>query len=147
MKLPRGQAGFSLIEVMCALLILAVGLAGLVQGISTALGSNKDSELHTTAALLAEGRMETLRADGLILAGTEEGECSEGFSRFRWKQSIEKTSLDGLFDVTITIEGAKTGQQLFELKTLLFDAPWSTSGETGGGPASDKRRRGGRKGT
>ena len=147
MKSTRGQAGFSLIEVMCALLILAVGLAGLVQGISTALGSNKDSELQTTAALLAEGRMETLRADGLILAGTEEGECGEGFRRFRWKQSIEKTSLDGLFDVTITIEGAKTGQQLFELKTLLFDAPWSTPGETDAGPASEKRRRGGRKGT
>ncbi len=68
MKLPRGQAGFSLIEVMCALLILAVGLAGLVQGISTALGSNKDSELHTTAALLAEGRMETLRVYGASLS-------------------------------------------------------------------------------
>lgn len=147
MRYRLRQAGFSLIEVMCALMILAVGLAGLVQGISTALGSNKDSELQTTAALLAEGRMETLRADGLILAGTEEGECGEGFQRFRWKQSIEKTSLDGLFDVTIIIEGAKSGQQLFELKTLLFDAPWSTSGEADEGPAADKRRRRGRKGT
>jgi len=58
------KRGFSLIEVMCAVAILGVALVGLTQGITTALGSNKESELQTTAALLAAGRIETLRAEG-----------------------------------------------------------------------------------
>ena len=44
------RSGFSLIEVMVAILILGIALVGLTQGISTALGSSKESELQTTAA-------------------------------------------------------------------------------------------------
>ena len=47
--------GFSLVEVMVAVLILGVALAGLTEGITTALSSNKESELQTTAALIAAG--------------------------------------------------------------------------------------------
>ena len=59
-----GQAGFSLVEVMCAILVLGVALAGLTQAVSLAITSSKDSELQTTAALLAAGVIETLRAEG-----------------------------------------------------------------------------------
>src|SRR3954453_14697321 len=45
--------GFSLIEVMVAVLILGVAVAGMVQGITAALSSSKESELQTTAALIA----------------------------------------------------------------------------------------------
>jgi len=52
---PRKAAGFSLVEVMCAILILGVALAGLTEAISTALSSNKESELQSTAAMIAAG--------------------------------------------------------------------------------------------
>ena len=73
---------------MCAILILGVALAGLTQGVTTALISSKESELQTTAALLAAGRIETLRAGSDFSDGNSEGECGEGLTLYRWRQSI-----------------------------------------------------------
>ena len=80
MNAPCRNSGFSLVEVMCAILILGIALAGLTQGVTTALTSSKESELQTTAALVAAGLVETLRAEGNLSDGTTEGECGEGLS-------------------------------------------------------------------
>src|SRR5207253_2118065 len=96
-------AGFSLIELMCSVVILGIALVGLTQGLTTALGSNKESELHAAAALLAAGKIETLRAEGYITDGTQEGEGSEGLSLYHWKQSVTSTSIDGLHEVEVSV--------------------------------------------
>ena len=143
MKGSRSTYGFSLIEVLCAILILGIGLVGLVQGVTTALSSSKDSEVQTTAAFLAAGQMETLRADGLLVAGEQAGEYTQPFTRFRWRQTIAKTSIEGLYDVAIAIDQTKGGKTLFELKTMLFDSPRSSlDGEDRTGTGR-KRRKGG----
>ena len=56
---PR-QSGFSLIEVMMAMLVLAVGLMGSIGMICVAAASNGGSKLNTTAATLAESTMERI---------------------------------------------------------------------------------------
>ena len=117
----RSQAAFSLVEVMCAILVLGIGVAGLTQGISTALGSSKESEVQSTAALLAAGRMELLRADGYLTDGTREGSGDEGFSLYRWRETVSATSIDGLHEVEVAIENSKSGKLIYELKTMLFD--------------------------
>jgi prepilin-type N-terminal cleavage/methylation domain-containing protein len=131
---PR-HAGFSLVEVMVAILILGIALVGLTQGITTALGSSKESELQTSAALIAAGQIETLRADGYLTDGETEGECGEGLSLYRWKQSITATTTAGLHEVAVVVENAKTGTAIYELKTLLFDPPSETESE---GPGKRK---------
>jgi type IV pilus modification protein PilV len=128
-------AGFSLIEVMCAILILGIGLVGLTQGLTTALSSSKESELQTSAALIAAGRMETLRADGYLKDGVEDGEGGEGLSLYRWTQTITSTTIDGLHEVEVAVENAKSGKTIYELRTLLFDPPLDSSQDE-----SSKRR-------
>jgi len=128
-------AGFSLIEVMCAILILGIGLVGLTQGLTTALSSSKESEWQTSAALIAAGRIETLRADGYVKDGVEDGEGGEGFALYRWKQTISSTTIDGLHEVEVVVENAKSGQTIYELRTLLFDPPLDSSRDE-----SSKRR-------
>jgi len=115
------KRGFSLIEVMCAVAILGVALVGLTQGITTALGSNKESELQTTAALLAAGRIETLRAEGYLYDGVEEGECGEDLPQYQYTQTISSTSISGLHDVQVSISNSRTGTTIYELETLIFD--------------------------
>ena len=121
--------GFSLVEVMCAVAILGISLVGLMQGITAALKSSKESEVQTTAALIAAGQIETLRADGFILEGDTEGTCSEGLDSYQWRQSIKKTDIDGLYDVQVVVENATSGKSIYELQTLLFDPPLLSSFE------------------
>jgi len=123
MKAGNHNRGFSLVEVMVAILILGVALVGLTQGITTALSSNKESELQTTAALFAAGQIETLRAEGGLEDGQTDGDCGDSFPLYRWKQTIAGTDIDGLHQVDVVVENAQSGQTIYELQTLLFEPP------------------------
>jgi prepilin-type N-terminal cleavage/methylation domain-containing protein len=119
--------GFSLVEVLCALLILGVGLVGLVQAITVSLGTSREATRQTQAVLLAEGRLETLRAEGYLSEGEEEGEFGEEFPLFGWRQKVQKSSLDGLYEVSVEVEDTRSSETLFELKTLLFEVPFTST--------------------
>jgi hypothetical protein len=115
--------------------VLGVGMVGLTHGLTTAISSSRESELQTTAALLAEGRMETLRAEGYITDGLEEGDGEQGFKEYHWQQQITRTDLEGLHEVKIVIQHGKSSQPIYELRTLLFDPPLLP----GASPAQNKR--------
>jgi len=137
----RKYTAFSLIEVLCAIVILAVGLVGLTQAVTLALGSSKESELQTSAALIAAGQIEALRADGVLSDGETEGECGEGLSLYRWRQTVTSAGIDGLHEISVEVENSQTGRAIYELRTLLFEPPAdSTATGTGQGGGSRKRR-------
>jgi prepilin-type N-terminal cleavage/methylation domain-containing protein len=133
-------AAFSLIEVLCAILILGVAMAGLTRGITTALSSSKESETQTSAALLAASLIETMRAEGGLLDGETEGSFSSGLALYRWKQSVTASRIDGLHEVKVVIENAKSGQTIYELQTLLFEPTPDTK------PAKQKDKKSKKKG-
>lgn len=139
---PRHNAGFSLIEVMVAVLILGIALAGLTRGIATALASSKESERQTTAALFASGKIETLRAAGGLENGDTSGDCGTSLPLYRWKQTVADTDITGLHEVTVTVENAGTGELIFELKTLLFEAGDGSTAKVGGKDKPGQQRRG-----
>jgi prepilin-type N-terminal cleavage/methylation domain-containing protein len=119
----RHNAGFSLIEVMVAILILGIALVGLTRGITTGLASNKEAELQTTAALLAQGKIEELRATGGLEDGEDEGDCGADLPLYQWRQTIAATDIEGLHEVTVVVQNSRTGQAIYDLNTLLFEPP------------------------
>jgi prepilin-type N-terminal cleavage/methylation domain-containing protein len=121
------NAGFSLIEVMVAILILGVALAGLTRGITTALASNKDSELQTIAALAAAAQIETIRADATWSDGETDGDCGDNLPGYRWSQTIKPADVDGLHEVTVSIQKGESSVPVYELKTLLFDTDYAAT--------------------
>lgn len=123
MRTHRSAAGFSLVEVMVALLILGVAVVGMAQGITAALRSNKDSEWQTTAAFLAAGRIELLRADLFLSDGVTEGRGEGGLSQYRWTETVSPTPISGLHAVTVEVRHGTEASPLYELRTLLFDPP------------------------
>ncbi len=61
MAVTRKAAGFSLIEVVISMTILAVGLLGFISLYGTGFKALKGSSVRTTALRLAQDKMETLR--------------------------------------------------------------------------------------
>jgi prepilin-type N-terminal cleavage/methylation domain-containing protein len=67
----RGQAGFTIVELLVALTVLLIGITGLLSLQVTAMQATSFSRHATEAAILAEDRMEELRTAPaeLILQG------------------------------------------------------------------------------
>jgi prepilin-type N-terminal cleavage/methylation domain-containing protein len=129
MKASPRNAGFSLIEVMCAVLIMGVALVGLTHGITTALSSTKDSETQTAVIQLAAGQIETLRAEAILTDDTTEGDFGENFPRYSFEQNITPADVDGLHQVEVVVKDAKSGAALYKLETLLFDTDYPATAD------------------
>jgi type IV pilus modification protein PilV len=146
MTSSRHNAGFSLVEVMVAILILGIALIGLTAGLNTALRSNKDSEVQTVAAFFASGQIEMIRANGPINDGESEGDCGDELPMYQWKQSITASTIDGLHEVKVTVENSQSGEEIYELQTMLFDAPEDlTPSDTSKKKDAKSKKRGGEK--
>ncbi|MCD8533719.1 MAG: prepilin-type N-terminal cleavage/methylation domain-containing protein [Verrucomicrobia bacterium] len=125
--------GFSLIEVLIAIVILGVGIVGLTEGISTALYSSRDAEKLTVATYLAAGQIELIRADGSLTEGTEEGQWSGPLSGYQYLQTISENSDDGLYLVSVIILN-RTPEKIFNSMTYLYDPVPGLSGESDQNP-------------
>jgi prepilin-type N-terminal cleavage/methylation domain-containing protein len=132
MNRRRHNAGFSLIEIMVAILILGVALAGFTRGITTALSSNKESELQTAASLVAAGQVETLRASKDIIDGVTEGDCGDDLPLYQWTQTISPSDLDGLHEVKVVVQKVDSSLPIYELATLVFDPDYPGQDENAG---------------
>ena len=127
----RSQAGFSLIELMFALMILAVGIAGMARGVTASLSASKESEIQTKAALFAAGRIELLRAEGFYIQGEEEGDCGIAVPGHSWQQTITETEPEGLYEVSIEIIPTNAVDRIsFRLDTMLFEPPLGLNSST-----------------
>jgi type II secretion system protein I len=95
----RAASGFTLLEVMVALAILATTLVVLLQIITNNVRATNHARMTTAATLLARGRMTDIE-DGILENGfstddeTDKGTFREqGYAGFRWESSIERIEL------------------------------------------------------
>lgn len=82
----RGAAGFSLIEVLVAFMILSLSLTALFQVFSTGLRSVGLSGEYTRAVQLAESELAANGRETALLPGEESGEWDGGL---RWRRRVE----------------------------------------------------------
>ncbi len=69
-RLSRTESGMSMIELIMAMTLLAVGLAGVMILITTAIASNNRNKLDTTATVLSQMMVERLVAAGVTASST-----------------------------------------------------------------------------
>ncbi len=100
--------GFSLIEVMIAILVFSVGLLGVAQIMIIVINSNVFARNLTTATALAQDRLENIYRLGYVNAntstGTEEYGSIPNFTPYKRVTSVFFDSPDvGMKTATITV--------------------------------------------
>jgi len=90
--------GFSLLELIIAIGVLAIGLVGVLQIFPVGLRTSYRSGMLTKAAFLAQNKIEELKVAGLeaVTASPPEIPLSGRDGDFEWKTTIEGINLEGL---------------------------------------------------
>jgi general secretion pathway protein I len=86
MRMPSGQRGFSLLEVLVAFAILALSLGVLLQIFSRAMQSTALSADYTRAVALAEAKLNAVGADIPLEEGVYSDEPEDGLD---WIVNVE----------------------------------------------------------
>lgn len=86
---PVGEAGFSLIEALVALLVLAIASAGLVRAAEAHVDSIRSLERRAAAQLVAQNRMAEL-----ALPGALQGAATVEMLGERWAVRVAETPTD-----------------------------------------------------
>ena len=86
--MQKKTAGFTLLEVMVAMAILAMALVGVYQLQSQSISLATESRFKTSAALLAQSKMVEFEAAATLTDHTEEGDFGQDYPQYSWRLEI-----------------------------------------------------------
>lgn len=98
----KARPGFTLIEVLVAAVVLAIGISAGVRTLGALTRSSVAAEERTTAVRLAGERLSLLESDARVATAETSGSF-ESEPRFRWEQEVVAASEAGLLEATVTI--------------------------------------------
>ncbi|MFN3842088.1 MAG: type II secretion system minor pseudopilin GspI [Rehaibacterium terrae] len=110
MRVAERRRGFTLLEVLVALAILAAAILALVRAASMETASLLQAREHTHAQWVAANAIAEARlARDLPAQGLREGEETLGGRRWHWQMAIAPTPTPGIhrLDVAVRPEGAR----------------------------------------
>jgi len=114
------QAGFTLIEVLVALAIIAVAMSAAVRVAGLMTQSSGVLRDRSIAMIAAESRMAELRLDGKLPMGMKAQDCDQGRLMLRCEQIISAAENDRLLKVGLQVfDRSQEAPALARLETLL----------------------------
>jgi prepilin-type N-terminal cleavage/methylation domain-containing protein len=96
---PERQAGFTLVEVLIAIVVLAIGLLGMLGATASVIRTLGESDREIAAAYYAHQRLEQLEALGCDGVGNG-SEVQEGLYNLAW--TVDGTVTTPVRHITLT---------------------------------------------
>jgi len=122
-------SGFTLLEVMVAVAVIAIALVTLIGAQSQSVAIATDSRFDAMASLLAQGKLAELSLLDYTALGDSTGDFGKDFPDFSWKAEVTELGEDdtgikdsrGMLkavDVTVLIE--EDAKRSYTLRTIVF---------------------------
>ncbi len=117
----RGQRGFTLIEVLVALAIIAVAMGAAMRATQVMLDNNRAIRNKTLALMAAENALAQLRLEQAFpRAGTQTTPCPQGALALRCELEIRNSLNRNFRQVTVRVrDSGQSGATLAELTGLV----------------------------
>lgn len=130
---PQTQAGFTLIEVMVALVIVALGLLAAFGQVNQTLTTASRLRDKTFADWVALNQLSAQRLLAEYPAiGSSSGETEMGRARWRYTVQVEKTDFEDLRQINVSVAFAdKPDQIVTSISGFLGRAGSKTTGPDG----------------
>ena len=121
------RSGFTLVEVLAALLFMAILLPVTVEAVRIASRAGQVGERKAAASRIAERVLNELLITGQLLQNSGSGRIEEGYRGFDWTMRSESWSEDRMSLVTVTVTYEVQGQQFDVNLATLIDPTQLTS--------------------
>ena len=106
-KKDRNTHGFTLLEVMLAMAILAIALVAVFQSQSQSISMTNISRLATTAPLLAQSKMAEIEGMDPKNIGSGSGDFGDNFPDYSWRADVMETEISSFKKIEVTVINKK----------------------------------------
>ena len=107
MRTARGCRGFTLIEVLVALAIVAIGMAAVMEALTSSANTALYLQDKTFAEWVALNRLETVRLSGTVpTAGTSNDDVDYAGRSWEWQEKVTDTKITGMVQIQIDVRPA-----------------------------------------
>lgn len=134
---PRRRRGITLIESLATILVLAIVLPALMNGLSISTRAAGYAKRKAEATGLAEQKLNELVATGAIFNGNSNGDFGPEHPGYTWESAIGDWEEQNMQQVHVLVRWADTVQEYqIEVNTLVFVGSTASSqpaGTAGGG--------------
>ena len=125
----KAQTGFTFLEVMIAVAVIAIAFVTLIGSQSQSVSIATDSRAAVMASFLAQQKLAEFESTDFDELYSDEGDFDEAFSQFRWKTEVnilteDETGIEGseniLKTVDLIISSGDNDQVIYTVRSIVM---------------------------